>query len=428
MPARRAGSRCASCATTSPTARAGSSRATRSSTSTAGSAACSDRWLQDYLPAPAPPPGPEDLLSGSGSRCRSSSCWRSASGRCSATSRARASAASARRDGRPNGSAAPRRLGGPLTLLWAVAAIDLAVPRLALYPPAERVHRARCVAAGSTSRSSGSSRGCIDVAAARTLDRPANQDEPGGALARPARRQAVKIALVAVAASRPSPRSATRSRASSPASASAASPSRSPRRRPWRTSSARSPSASTSRSASATSSPSTAVTGTVESIGLRSTRIRTLDRTRGDAPQRQARRHAHRVVPAPRPHQARRHARARRRRQVRRDHRRRRRRAGKPSARAQDVRGERLGRSRRSRRPRSTSRSSPGSRPPTTTSSCSSGRRCSSASSRSSPPPARSSRDHPCFQAEFRRAALRRVGLLPGFERLGARGNEPPRT
>jgi MscS family membrane protein len=91
------------------------------------------------------------------------------------------------------------RLSAPLTLLWAVICVDLALPRLALYPPAEafidRLVRAGLFVAvlWVVARS-------IDVGAMRLLERPGTGANPAARSLLPLGAKAAKVTLVVLAA------------------------------------------------------------------------------------------------------------------------------------------------------------------------------------------------------------------------------------
>jgi MscS family membrane protein len=90
------------------------------------------------------------------------------------------------------------RLGAPLTLLWAVVAVDLALPRIALYPPAEAFMGGVVTAGFYVAVFWLIERG-IDVGAARVLDRPATQGNPAARSLVPLGARAFKVALLAIA-------------------------------------------------------------------------------------------------------------------------------------------------------------------------------------------------------------------------------------
>jgi MscS family membrane protein len=92
-----------------------------------------------------------------------------------------------------------RRLGGPLTLLWAVVSVDLVLPRLSLYPPGEAFME-RVIAAGFYVALFWCVERGIDIAAARALEKPQNQQNPAARSLIPLGARASKVALVAVAA------------------------------------------------------------------------------------------------------------------------------------------------------------------------------------------------------------------------------------
>lgn len=92
-----------------------------------------------------------------------------------------------------------RRLGGPLTLLWAVVAVDLVLPRLALYPPGE-AFMGRVITAGFYVALFWCVERGIDIAAARALEKPQNQANPAARSLIPLGARASKVALVAIAA------------------------------------------------------------------------------------------------------------------------------------------------------------------------------------------------------------------------------------
>ena len=91
------------------------------------------------------------------------------------------------------------RLSAPLTLLWAVIGVDLALPRLALYPPAEafidRLVRAVFFVAvlWLVTRS-------VDVGATRVLERPSTGENPAARSLLPLGAKAAKVTLLAIAA------------------------------------------------------------------------------------------------------------------------------------------------------------------------------------------------------------------------------------
>jgi MscS family membrane protein len=91
------------------------------------------------------------------------------------------------------------RLSAPLTPAWAIIAVDLALPRLALYPPAEafidRLVRATLFVAALwvVTRS-------IDVGATRVLERPSTEANPAARSLLPLGAKAAKVTLLAIAA------------------------------------------------------------------------------------------------------------------------------------------------------------------------------------------------------------------------------------
>lgn len=90
------------------------------------------------------------------------------------------------------------RLGGPLTLVWAIAAVDFALPSVALYPPAqefmERVLRAGFFVGMFWFVERG-----IDVIGARVLTLPTTRSNSAARSLVPLGARALKVALVVVA-------------------------------------------------------------------------------------------------------------------------------------------------------------------------------------------------------------------------------------
>jgi MscS family membrane protein len=91
-----------------------------------------------------------------------------------------------------------KRLGGPLTLVWAVAAVDLALPHIALYPPAE-AFMARVLRAGFFLGVFWFVERGIDVVGARVLTLPTTKGNSAARSLVPLGARALKVALVAVA-------------------------------------------------------------------------------------------------------------------------------------------------------------------------------------------------------------------------------------
>lgn len=157
-----------------------------------------DRWLRDYLPDRLLRPGPHELLwwqwialpvlFGLGLGAGNILGWvtRKLLGRLVARTKVTWD------------DALLARLGGPLSLLWAVVAVDLALPRLALYPPAEAFVR-QVISAGFYVAIFWFAERSIDVVAARVLDQPSAQNNPAARSLVPLGARASKVAIVAVA-------------------------------------------------------------------------------------------------------------------------------------------------------------------------------------------------------------------------------------
>ncbi len=90
------------------------------------------------------------------------------------------------------------RLGAPLTLIWAVFGVDLALPSLALYPPAQGfidgLVRAGffCGAVWFVAR-------CVDIGGARLLELPTTQANPAARSLVPLGAKSLKVTLVVIA-------------------------------------------------------------------------------------------------------------------------------------------------------------------------------------------------------------------------------------
>jgi MscS family membrane protein len=157
-----------------------------------------DRWLREYLPDPLLRPGPHELLwwqwialpvlfllaVGAGNVL----AWisRLLLGRVVARTKATWD------------DALLARLGGPLTLIWAVAAVDLALPKLALYPPAD-AFMGRVVTAGFYLALFWFMERSIDIAGVRLLEKPSNQTNAAARSLVPLGARALKVALVVLA-------------------------------------------------------------------------------------------------------------------------------------------------------------------------------------------------------------------------------------
>lgn len=90
------------------------------------------------------------------------------------------------------------RLRGPLTLLWALVAVDLALPRIALYQPAE-AFMGRVLAAGFYVSLFWLVERAIDIAGARLLEQPTTQANAAARSLVPLGARALKVAVVALA-------------------------------------------------------------------------------------------------------------------------------------------------------------------------------------------------------------------------------------
>ncbi|APR77108.1 Potassium efflux system KefA protein / Small-conductance mechanosensitive channel [Minicystis rosea] len=156
-----------------------------------------DRWVRDYLPERLLRPGPQEMLwwqwiafpvlfllaLGAGNVL--GWCTRKALGRVVLRTKATWD------------DALLSRLGAPLTLLWAVVAVNLALPRLALYPPAE-AFMGRIVQAGFYVAVLWFVERSIEIGGARLLDRPTTQTNPAARSLVPLGTRALKVAVFVV--------------------------------------------------------------------------------------------------------------------------------------------------------------------------------------------------------------------------------------
>ncbi len=92
-------------------------------------------------------------------------------------------------------SALMKRLGPPLTLVWAVAGVDLAVPRLALYPPAQGFIDG-LVRAGLFGGAVWFATRSVDIAGARILAHPNAKNNPAARSLVPLGAKSIKVVLV----------------------------------------------------------------------------------------------------------------------------------------------------------------------------------------------------------------------------------------
>lgn len=152
-----------------------------------------DRWLRDYLPERLLRPGPQELLLWQWIALPILFALALAAGKLLGFVTRRALRSSTDWD-----EALLARLGPPLTLLWAIVAVGFTLPRMSLYPPAEAfmerlLHGGFFVALfWFVVRS-------IDIMGARILERPTTSANAAARSLIPLGARALKIALVAVA-------------------------------------------------------------------------------------------------------------------------------------------------------------------------------------------------------------------------------------
>jgi MscS family membrane protein len=91
-----------------------------------------------------------------------------------------------------------RRLGAPLTVVWAVAAVELGVPRLALYPPAQTFIDG-LERAGFFGGVLWFMVRCVDVVGARILELPDAKNNPAARSLVPLGTKSLKVVLVVLA-------------------------------------------------------------------------------------------------------------------------------------------------------------------------------------------------------------------------------------
>lgn len=159
----------------------------------------SDRWLHDYLPEQLLRAGPRDLLYWQWIALPVLFLLALLAGRLLGwITRLALGRVMTRAKGSWN-EARLKRLGGPLTLLWAIEAIYLALPELALYPPAHafilRVLRTATFVGLFWLVERG-----IDVAAARLLGLPAAKGNSAARSLVPLGARVLKVGVVAIAA------------------------------------------------------------------------------------------------------------------------------------------------------------------------------------------------------------------------------------
>ena len=87
------------------------------------------------------------------------------------------------------------RLGPPLTLIWAVFGVEMALPSLALFPPAQAFIDG-LVRAGFFSGAVWFVARCVDIGGARLLDLPSTRANPAARSLVPLGRKTLKVALV----------------------------------------------------------------------------------------------------------------------------------------------------------------------------------------------------------------------------------------
>ena len=157
-----------------------------------------DRWLRDYLPERLLRPGPRELLWWQWIALPVLFLLAIAAGNVLAwITRKVIGRAVARTEARWDDDLISR-LGGPLSLLWAVVAVDLALPRLALYPPAEAFIERVLTAAFYVALFWFVERG-IDIAGARLLERPTTKANAAARSLVPLGARALKVAVMALA-------------------------------------------------------------------------------------------------------------------------------------------------------------------------------------------------------------------------------------
>jgi MscS family membrane protein len=158
-----------------------------------------DRWEEELIPERLMRPGPRDLLYWQWIALPVLFALALGAGRLLGWATRRLIARFARGDEHADDHAMLDRLSAPLTLVWAVLAVDLALPWLALYPPAEafieRLVRAALFVAvlWFATRS-------IDVGALRALARPGTGANPAARSLLPLGAKAAKVTLLVIAA------------------------------------------------------------------------------------------------------------------------------------------------------------------------------------------------------------------------------------
>jgi len=157
-----------------------------------------DRWLRDYLPDPLLRPGPYDVM-----------WWQWISlpvliGLAYGLGKAldRITRRMLRRIFAGAHVAEPfpfLRLGGPLTMAWALLALYIVVPRIGLYPPAEAVFE-RVLSAGLIAVAFWFALRAVDVIRDRLVARPSTQENPAARSLVPLGAKSAKIIVVVMAA------------------------------------------------------------------------------------------------------------------------------------------------------------------------------------------------------------------------------------
>jgi MscS family membrane protein len=157
-----------------------------------------DRWLREYLPERLLRPGPQELLWWQWIALPVLFLLALAAGKVLGWATRKALAQMVLRTRATWDDALLSRLGGPLTLLWAVVSVELTLPRLALYAPAEAFVGRLSTAAFYVAVFWFLERS-IEVAGTRFLDRPGSPQNAAARSLVPLGTRALKVAVFAVA-------------------------------------------------------------------------------------------------------------------------------------------------------------------------------------------------------------------------------------